>query len=249
MSDPNPSLPPPPRAGAGCLGVGCMAFVAFFLFLVVAFIGGGAWAIHHLRNHYSSKTPLELPVVETTSRVATLQPSATPVAMPENSTAVPTTTVAPIETSRTAAPTESAQQRWDAFEKASKRGKPAHIELTAGEINSLISAGKKTRGKAFVQIENNVLHLTVSVPLNDIVFMNGRFLNAAADIQSAPDGDPAKAKITNVRIGSEAVADDFLDRRLFGWSSLRGYIRDWLENQNATNFRIEENRVVGDAGG
>ena len=251
MNSTDPVIPPPPRAGAGCLGVGCMAFFAFLIFLIVVVFGGAAWGIHHLRNRYSSKTPLVIPEVQSNAQLAaTPEPLAVPEPpTPPSGSLSDSTTPTPVVTENTASLAGFAQQRWDAFEKAAKRGERARIELTAAEINRLLANGRNTRGKAFVRIENNIGYATVSIPLKDVVFMNGRYLNAEATVQASADGNPSKAQISNVRIGNEAVPEDFLDRRIFGWNTVRDYISDWLSDQNIRTFRIENNRVIAETGG
>lgn len=247
MNDPQ-TLPPPPRA-AGCLGIGCMSFLAFFIFLIVAFVAGGFWALHHVRQNYSSNEPIPMPEVE--SSTSTTVTNSAPTAAPQST---PTTILesgaetTPSGAATPTAPTLSgrAQQRWKAFQKAARRGEHARIELTADDINTLISDDHNARGKAFVRINDNVGRVSVSIPLDGIVFMSGRYMNGEATVRASPDGDPAKAQISDVTIGNESVADDFLDRRIFGWSSLRGYIRDWLAQENIGTFRIENNRAIGE---
>src|SRR5207245_10565157 len=39
------------------------------------------------------------------------------------------------------------------------RDQPAHIELTADDLNNLIAENRRARGKAFVAIEGNRLHI------------------------------------------------------------------------------------------
>ena len=249
MNNPQ-TIPPPPRPGAGCLGIGCMSFLAFFLFLIVAFVAGGFWAVHHVRRNYSSNEPVPMPQVETTTETIDSTP-ATPPPTPQSTPTLlesGTATTAPSPTASPTVPTLTgpAQQRWKAFQRAARRGEKARIELSAGDINTLIADDKNASGKAFVRIDNNVGRVSVSVPLDGVVFMNGRYLNGEATVRASADGDPAKAEISDVRIGNESVADDFLDRRIFGWSSLRGYIADWLADENIGTFRIENNRAIGE---
>ncbi|MFL6540190.1 MAG: hypothetical protein ACJ8HQ_08905 [Chthoniobacterales bacterium] len=236
----DPAIPPPPRAGAGCLGVGCMTFLAFFIFLLVVAIGGGAWGILHLRKNYSSTEPLPIPEVATTDDSTVSPPP--PVPSPDG------TTVPAIPPSRTVQ-ADQTEQRWKEFEKAARHNEAKRIEMTAGEINALIAKGRNTRGKAFVTIQNNVGHVTVSAPLDGVMFMSGRYLNGEATIKASPDGDPGKLQITNVTIGNESVPDDFLDRRIFGWNSIRGYVQEWLNQHNIVSFRIENDRAIGETGG
>jgi len=219
--------PPPQREkGIGCLGKGCLTGVGLIVFLAIAFVGGSYWAVHHLRNKYSASEPITLPEVSESELVASEGIAAAP--LPGATTPQP--------------PVVQLEKRWKAFEKAKDR--PANIGLTASEINALLSANSKTRGKGFVSIENNIGRIRVSIPL-DQVFMDGRYLNGEATVEPSPDGNPASARISNIILNNQPVPDSVLDRRLFGWSSLRMQINKWLSDERITSFKIEDNRVIG----
>jgi hypothetical protein len=224
--------PPPQKGGVGCLGKGCLTGVGLVIFLAIAFVGGTYWAVLHLRDKYSAPEPLELPEVSESDLVAS-----EPVAVP---TPLPGATLAPTPT-----PTPPLQKRWKTFEKAKTRNENANIILTAGEINALLSANAKTRGRGFVSIENNVGHVRFSIPLDKVYTMQGRYLNGEATVEPSPDGNPMSARITNIVINGEPVSDSILDRRLFGWSSMRMEINKWLARERITSFQIEDNRVIG----
>lgn len=252
MTNNNPAVPPPPRAGAGCFGIGCMSFLGFFLFLAVVVIAGGAWGLHHLRGNYSANKPLPIPAVDASGPMEggfTLLE--TPSAAPTPESSASTDAAATPGASAVATPIvqrPNVAQGWKEFQKAAKRHDHARIELSAADINGLISNGKNTRGKAFVRIQNNVGYVTVSVPLNGVTFMKGRYLNGQATVKASPDGDTAKMEISDVTIGNESVPDDFLDRRVFG-NSIRSYVTQWLDNENITSFKIENDRAIGETGG
>ncbi|HEY0725487.1 MAG TPA: hypothetical protein VGD41_16115 [Pyrinomonadaceae bacterium] len=228
--------PPPEKGGLGCLGKGCLTGVGLVIFLAIAFVGGTYWAVHHLRQKYSASEPLTLPEVSESDLVAS-EPTAVPV--PAAPASAPTAPTAPPQ-----APVPI-QKRWKTFEKAKNRNENANIVLTASEINALLSANNKTRGKGFVWIENNLGHIRVSIPLNKVYLMEGRYLTGEATVEPSPDGNPMSARITNIVINGEPVPDSVLDRRLFGWSSMRMQINKWLSDERITSFRIEDNRVIG----
>ncbi len=232
------TVPPPPRAGTGCLGIGCLAFIGFFLFLAVAFVGGAFWALHHVRQNYSSTEPLVLPEFSENS-VALPAPSPTPALPNGNAAPLPALPV----------PVEPVERRWKAFEKAARRHEKARIELSANEINALLAGSRNTRGKAFVTVANGVGHVQVSIPLKNIIFMGGRYLNGEASVRSAADGDPTRAEIFDLKIGDQSVPAEFLDRRLFGWSTIRSMIGQWLDDNDVAVFRIEGERVIGETRG
>ncbi|MBA2742734.1 MAG: hypothetical protein H0U43_00200 [Chthoniobacterales bacterium] len=249
MNEPIPA-PPPPRSG--CLAKGCMTLVVLLLFLGVAFIGGGYWALRHLQNTYSDTKPLTFGNVTSDEPVAVQEPTQT--AAPATA-GEPTPASEPLSIQPRPRPNQAAEPygdvraRWQAFEKAGKRGQPANIELTANDINTLIAGAPKLSGKAFVTVAYNSARVRVSVPLDNVFMMKGRYLNGEATVESSPDGDPHKARISNVVLGSQAVPDSVLDRRMFGWSSIRGLMTDWLDQTHVSSFAIQNDRVIGATGG
>ena len=230
----NEQLPPPQRQrSGGCCGMGCATALGLVIFLALASIGGVLWGVQHLRHKYSAPEPVDMPEVVTSDTPASVfktpvesaEPAATPVPMRETET------------------------RWKSFEKAADSTGKNRIELSAGEINALLQSHKNTRGKVFVWIENNVGRVRVSIPLKGVPLMQGRFLNGEATVQASPDGDPYKAQISNIVLSDNSVPATVMDQRLFGWSSMRGVISDWIGKEGITSFRIENNRVVGEKTG
>ncbi len=134
---------------------------------------------------------------------------------------------------------------WKTFEKAAKGGEPARIELTASEINGLI-ANSNGRGKVFVDINNDVAQVQVSLPLKGVFALDGRYLNGSLTVTSSPDGDPAKAQISNITANGRTLPNAFIDQGVFGWPSLRSVVANWLNEQNIGTFRIENNRAIGE---
>ena len=218
--------PPPKQKGMGCLGKGCMMLVIFILLLAAAFFIGGYVGVRYV---VTSTTPREIPQVETSE-----------------------------------AEEQAVQNRWDEFQNASRNPQPEaapqisetgvtaptptpanRIELTASDINQLIAANRKARGKAFVTIENNILRVQVSVPLDKAGF-RGRYLNGILQLRPAPDGNPRNVEITEVSLGG--VSDHVLNA-LLGFRSLRSYTDQYASEYGITSFTIEGNKVIIENGG
>ncbi|MFN2476942.1 MAG: hypothetical protein ABR526_11470 [Chthoniobacterales bacterium] len=237
----NPPLQPAEPRGRGCFAKACLTFVGLFVLLAVAFIGGGFWAFRHLQNTYSTTEPLTFGNVASDGAV-------TPEASADDNDDV--TSDAPLppnaQPQGVDAPqsVESVRSRWRAFEKGAKRNQPARVDLTADEINTLIAANRKLRGKAFVTVANNSGRVKVSIPLDQVYMMKGRYFNGEATVEPAADGDPRHARISNVVFANQSVPDSMLDTRLFGMSSIRGYMTDWLDDNNIAFFTIENGHVV-----
>ncbi|MGI8820695.1 MAG: hypothetical protein ACR2ID_07510 [Chthoniobacterales bacterium] len=239
-----------PERRVGCFAKGCLSFAGLAVFLAIAFVGGGIWAMRHFRDKYSDPEPSRLPAAVVEETIDPSTPASTPVqAVPPPGTRTDPPESAPVVKASPAgvvADTRPVQARWKSFEKAAHRNEQAHIELTAGDINILLNDDPKIRGKAFVSIDNNVGHVQVSVPLDRVFMMGGRYLNGTATVEASPDGDPGKVRISNVVLGSSAVSEEVLDKSWFGSASIRSFVTKWLEERNVGTFNIKNNVVIGE---
>lgn len=250
------------RSGGACLGKGCMLFSAFCLVLIIAFVGGTIWAVKQFQNTYSATTKTTFPELTTgwqqgsADNTAEEELEGEPLEEPEVHEEPQ-----PNEREPARMAGRSVEQRWRAFEKAADRHEKARIQLTDRDINTLLQNDPKLRGKAQVTIQENVGHVKVSIPMSDILGGNaggwagtllgadGRFFNGQATVRPSRDGDPAKAQISNITIAGQSVPDEFLDRRFFGFTSVRGLITDWLQDQEIERFEIRNNRVIAETRG
>lgn len=247
---------PTTRSGGGCAGKGCMMFLLFGLLLLVALAGGTYWGIKRFQNTYSAAEPTTFPEITTGWQEGTAD-SDTADAEPQDRQPATAQPAEPADQVEMVA--ADVHQRWRAFEKAADKHQKARINLNATEINALLNNTANTRGKAHVAIRNDVGHVQVSIPLDDLLNnagwaqsllgVEGRFLNGEATVEASPDGDPAKARISNVKVGSQRVSDDWLDRQMFGMKSARMAISDWLAEQEIESFYIRQNRVYAETRG
>ena len=227
-----------PRGG-GC-GKGCTIFLGLIIFLAIALVGGTFWAFHHFRETYSATEPLQMPAADEADVESMTQTA--PVPLPGAPSATAPDPIAAVATG-------GAETRWDAFEKAAKRNQKAQIILSAGDINSLLQGDPDLAGKGSVSIQNNIGRVQVSIPLEGVFMMDGRYLNGAASVEASPDGNPGSARIFDITIGGKKVPDGVLDQQMFGWPSVRTMISDWLNEQDISSFKIENNRVLGQTRG
>ena len=229
--------PQPAPRGPGCCGFGCAALFALVIFFAVAFLAGGYWALRHYGNQYTSAQPVTLPETFTSDEPDAIEP-APPFGAPSPAPGTPARSRA-----------KEVETRYEAFEEAAKHNEEAAIALSAGDINTLLQNNKNTRGRVSVSIDNNVARVRFSYPIKDIPLMKGRYLNGEATGRASPDGDPAKAQISDIILANKDVPDGMVDQRFFGWPSLRQLATDWLSEQNIESFRIENNRVLGETRG
>ena len=222
--------PPPKPTGSGCLGKGCLMIIVFLVLLVVAFVIG----------FYVGTKPKEIPQVQTSEdeqnavrarwdefEAAGRNQQETPVVPAVSPT--PDTTPAP---DATPVPEASPPA-------------PNRIELTANDINQLIARGRRTRGKAFVSIDNNVAHLQVTVPLEKVGF-RGRYLNAELAVRAAEDRNPRNLQITQMSM--TGVPDGVLST-LLGSRSMQSYVDEFASEHGITSFSIENNKVILETNG
>jgi hypothetical protein len=209
------------------MGKGCMMLVIFILLLAGAFFIGGYFGVRYV---VTSTEPREIPPVETTE-----------------------------------AEQQAVRERWEYFKEAARtapapapvpaNNPPAEgatptppgnrIVLTASDINQLIAGSRKTRGKAFVSIENNVAQIQVSIPLEKAGF-KGRFLNGTFQVRAAADGNPRNLEVTEVSMGG--VSDKVLNA-LLGFRSVRDYADQYASEYGVTSVTIEDNKAIIDNGG
>lgn len=227
--------PPQPKAGLGCcLGKGCIILVCLFFFLLLALVCGAYFGL----QTFTSTEPRSLPQVETSqekqqevsqrwdnfensvrdyranSGVADVNPQ------PQN-TPVPQTTTVPNE--------PAARPR---------------IELTAGDINQMISANRHSRGKAFVSIADGVGHVAVSIPMPRRARLGERYLNADFEVRSAADGNVSGIQISLQ--GARWLSSLLGGRSIRGW--VDPYINQYRGDYDVTSFKIVGDTVVLEAG-
>lgn len=144
---------------------------------------------------------------------------------------------------------EQIRSQWDAFTSAADRHRRARIELTADEVNALVTSEKDWRGKAFVTIDGSVAHARLSIPIGEISWLKGRFLNGECTVRPAPNRSPAEAKITDIVLIGNHVSDDVLNYQMFGWKSIRSVIAHWCEENDISLFDIADGKVILETSG
>jgi hypothetical protein len=137
---------------------------------------------------------------------------------------------------------QESRARWDQFEQATRAQEPAHVEYTADQLNQLIAANRKARGRGFVTIENNVAHVQVSIPLEKVGF-RGRYLNGDFEVRAAPNRDPRGLRVTNISLSGVDMPAQVLNT-LIGGRSLGSYIDQYSSEYRVTGFAIEDNKVI-----
>ena len=226
----NASVEPPPKRGMGFFAKGCLILIAFGILFVVAGVGGTYWSLRHI---YLSDKPEPIPEASA--------PSETSAATPRETSAV-----TPSETSVTV------RERLDTMKKAARAHERSEVEFTAGEINALIAANRKSSGLAFVRIDGNVAQVQLSIPLErfDVPFRNAfglgdRFLNATVSVAAPPGTNANSVQLSEVTLNGHSFPSDLLDRRLLGvGKSLRSYVIKYANQYGVTDGEISDGKVI-----
>jgi hypothetical protein len=236
MTKMNARVEPPPKRGMGCFAKGCLILIVLGILIVVVGIGASFWSVRHV---YLSDKPAPIPQASATSEpTAAATPGATSVAAPSETSA-------------------EVRERLDTLKSAARAHERTGVEFTAGEINALIAANRKSRGLAFVRIDGNVGQVQVSIPLErlDVPFQNAfglgdRYLNATVTMV-APSGTNANnVQLSEVTLNGHSFPTDLLDRRLLGvGQSLRSYVIKYASQYGVTDGEISDGKVILHIGG
>jgi uncharacterized protein YpmS len=210
--------PPPPKRQRGCFR-GCL-FIFLFLLIVVAAI---------LFISYRSVTSGKLPAVQPDPQVA--EEARGRWDQFQQSTSGETSSAAPSSGSTSGA--EAAP---------STTTSSSRVAFSANDLNQMIAANKKASGKAFVSIDNNVLHAQVALPLKKLKF-GDRQLIISGDVHASADRDPRKLSITNLSLGGVEFPESVLNSMLRGRSMI-SYVDEYAQKYQVTGFAIENNQVV-----
>jgi hypothetical protein len=220
----------PPNRGRGCFGKGCLTFIVLIILLIVVGIGGSAWIF---RNTYLSDKPGPVPETSVPSEAS---PAAAAQISPAQST------------ERTAAIREDLKK----LKSAARSHEKTEVELTAGDINALISANRKSRGTAFVRIEDNVARVQLSIPLKnlDVPFQNAfglgdRYLNGNVSISAPPGTNASTVQLGEVTINGHGLPTSLLDWGVPGvGKTLRSYVIKYANQYGVTDGEIRDGKVV-----
>ena len=211
--------PPPQRKGMGCFARGCLILLVFAFVLILACCAGLYWGYRHhsavVRGVYWL----------TKTHAISNSPSPVP------------------EYAASDAEIQTVKERWQDFKKAVSERQPAEIELTANDINSLIAGHRQARGKVFVSIEENRLHVQTSVPLNEFVGQGGYYLNGDIIVQSDAAASFASSRVGGITVNGQPVPRDFLDWK-YRSRPLRDYLAEYTNAYDVSAIQIRDGKVI-----
>jgi hypothetical protein len=225
----NARTEPPPKRGMGCFAKGCLILIALGILLVVVGVGG-TWG---LRQIYLSDKPAPIPEASAPSEPSAAAPGETSSTTPSGTSAV-------------------VRERLNTMKKAARSHEQTDVEFTAADINAMIAANRKSRGTAFVRIDDNVMQAQFSIPLDrfDVPFRNAfglgdRYLNATVSIAAPPGTNASSVQLSEVTLNGHRITADLLDRRLLGvGKSLRSYVIKYANQYGVTDGEISDGKVI-----
>jgi len=218
----NASVEPPPKRGMGCFAKGCLILIALAILVVVVGVGGSYWSLRHI---YLSDKPAPIPQASAPSETSAATPGET---------------------------SDTVRERLDTLKSAARAHERTGVEFTAGEINALIAANRKSRGMAFVRIDGNVGQVQLSIPLErfDVPFRNAfglgdRYLNATVSVAAPPGTNANNVQLSEVTLNGHSFPTDLLDRGLPGvGKSLRSYVIKYGNQYGVTDGEISDGKVI-----
>jgi hypothetical protein len=211
--------PPPGPRGMGCLGKGCLILSLFILFLIIAcavglYVGSKTNSALVHGIYWAKKT-----------HMLASEPSPIPQfeTAPEN--------------------IEGTKRKWRDFDRAAHEDQPARIELTADDLNNLITSNRHLRGKAFVTIDNNILHVQASLPLGEYVGREGYYLNGEIVMQTDGPSSLEHPPLSRITINRQPLPQDLLDWK-FRSRRFSDYGARYQDRLNANTFEIRDGKVI-----
>lgn len=210
---------PPQRKGLGCFGRGCLILLVFVIVLAIAGFAGMSWGLHrHSALFYGSYW-----LAKTRS-------------FAEAPTPVP-------QFSGSEQQVQLAQERWQEFEQKTRAGQPAEIELSADDINALISTSEGVRGKVFVSIDGDLPRLQVSVPIGEFFGKPGYYFNGDVIIGVNGTQSLDNPQFNRITINGEQAPIDFLKWK-YRSRHLREYLADHGNAYDIGTIEIRDGKVV-----
>jgi hypothetical protein len=210
---------PPRRKGLGCFARGCLILLVFAIVLAIACFAGMYWGLHrHSALFYGSFWM---------AKTRSIAQAPTPVP----------------EFSASGQENQTVRERWQDFVQKARAGQPAEIELSADDINSLITSNRDVRGKVFAFIEGNQLRLKLSVPIGKFLGRPGYYFNGDVIIQLNGVQPLDNPQFSRVTVNGEQVPSDLLNWK-YRSRQLREYLADQRNAYEIGTVEIRDGKLI-----
>ena len=135
------------------------------------------------------------------------------------------------------------QERCQEFEQKARAGQPAEIELTADDINSLITTNRDARNKIFVSIEEDRMRLQTSVPLGEFIGRSGYYFNGDVTIELKGAESLENPQLNRIVVNGQPVPQDLLNWKYHS-RRLRDYLADYRNGYNIGTIEIRDSKLI-----
>ncbi|MEN0110259.1 MAG: hypothetical protein AAF805_06010 [Planctomycetota bacterium] len=234
-SPPGGEPPREDRRGRGCLFYGCLSVAIGLALLIAAAVFAAWYGLRQVRENFTAAEPVEIPVVELPDeRVEALQQRFEAIRR--------------IADPDAAADDNAAEEAAD--EPANDEGvdppaepAPREVSLSAEELNAMIATQRELRGRVFVRIEDGRIGGDLSLPLDDLPLLDGRFFNARVDFDVAVEGGELIVRLADAEVNGTQVPTEILDQL-----AEKNLAEDAADEPGLRRFldRVESLRVEGD---
>jgi len=210
---------PPRQEGLGCFARGCLILFLFAIMLAIACFAGMYWGF---QRH--SAIVHGIYWLAKTHSIA-----AEPVPVPEftgSDTQI-----------------QSVRERWQDFQQKTRAGQAAEIELTADDINALIAANRDARGKVFVSLDGNQLHLQASVPFGEVLGRPGYYFNGDIAIEFKGAESLGNPQLNRIIVNGEQVPSDLLNWK-YRSRRLHEYLSDYQNSYEIGTIEVRDGKLI-----
>lgn len=143
-------------------------------------------------------------------------------------------------------------ERLDTMKQAAEAHERTRVELSAGDINALIAANRKSSGMASVGINGNVALVQISIPLQRLgssfrnaLGLGDQYLNATVTVMAPPGTTASNVQLSEVKVNGHSFPASLLDSGLFGIGpTLRSYVVKYANQYGVTDGEIKDGKVI-----
>jgi len=144
---------------------------------------------------------------------------------------------------------QALEKRFDEFSKAADKAEPARLEISEDDLNAFIAGNPDTKGasgKAHARIEGSEVLLDVSIPLDGIPTLGGRYFNGTLGVElGIVQGRLVvfpQTAIVNGEAVPEEVMQQFRKEDLFKNQRKSGPLAEFLEK--AKTLEVRDGKIV-----
>jgi len=219
--------PPDKKSGMGCVGKGCLLFAALGLIAILLIGLGSYWFVGH---EVVASQPVQIPVEELSHdelsdlnhRIEQFR-ATPPTPRPTVASSVANETPAPAPS----VPAESERQ----------------LAVSGSEINGIIAANKKARGRAYVSLSGNTATVQLSIPTDKIPGLPPGYLNGSFNITTNGPTPITGLKVSRIEANGYSVPSGITSWSYRG-QSIMGYAVQAVAPYKVSTVEINDGRVI-----